>query len=272
MTEERIGIYAGKGVLPIKVAESITKSNKEVFIIAIKGLTDKNIEKFPHQWMRFGQIGLAMNLLKKNNCNELVIIGGARIPNFFFLFPDFFGLKLFFSLFKIRNKGDAEIIKTIINYIESKVKIKIVGAENFLKNILMSKGILTETNITKNNLNCIELGVKTCSKIGNNDIGQACIISNNEVIITEDINGTDYMLYRALKEKHNDISGGFLIKMLKPIQDPRVDLPTVGLNTLRLINELGLDGIILEDKKAFLVDKKKMIKYANQNNLFIYGI
>ena len=105
MTEKRIGIYAGKGVLPIKVAESITKSNKEVFIIAIKGLTDKSIEKFPHQWMRFGQIGLAMNLLKKNNCNELVIIGGARIPNFFFLFPDFFGLKLFFSLFKIRNKG-----------------------------------------------------------------------------------------------------------------------------------------------------------------------
>ena len=165
--------------------------------------------------MRFGQIGQAMNLLKKNNCNELVIIGGARVPNFFFLFPDFFGLKLFFSLFKIRNKGDAEIIKTIINYIESKIKIKIVGAENFLQNILMSKGILTETNITKNNLNCIELGVKTCSKIGNNDIGQACIISNNEVIITEDINGTDYMLYRALKEKHNDISGGFLIKMLK---------------------------------------------------------
>ena len=157
-------------------------------------------------------------------------------------------------------------------HLSSKIKIKIVGAENFLQNILMSKGILTETNITKNNLNCIELGVKTCSKIGNNDIGQACIISNNEVIITEDINGTDYMLYRALKEKHNDISGGFLIKMLKPIQDPRVDLPTVGLNTLRLINELGLDGIILEDKKAFLIDKKKMIKYANQNNLFIYGI
>ena len=77
----------------------------------------------------------------------------------------------FFSLFKIRNKGDAEIIKTIINYIESKIKIKIVGAENFLQNILMSKGILTETNITKNNLNSIELGVKTCLKIGNNDIG-----------------------------------------------------------------------------------------------------
>ena len=79
MTEKSIGIYAGKGVLPIKVAESITKSNKEVFIIAIKGLTDKNIEKFPHQWMRFGQIGLAMNMLKKNNCNELVIIGGGYL-------------------------------------------------------------------------------------------------------------------------------------------------------------------------------------------------
>ena len=272
MSVERIGIYAGKGVLPIKVAENIVKSNKKVFIIAIKGLTDRNIEKFPHQWMRFGQIGLAMRLLKKNNCKKLVIIGGAKIPNFFFLFPDFFGLKLFFSLFIIRKSGDAEIIKTIINYIEKKVKIKIVGADNFLADILMTKGNLTNTDIKSSNINDIDLAIKICSEIGNSDTGQACIVSNGKAIIAEDINGTDFMLYKAIKEKNHEISGGFLIKMLKPIQDKRVDLPTVGLNTLKLINELGLNGIVLEDKKAFLVDKDKMIEYANQKNLFIYGI
>lgn len=272
MSVERIGIYAGKGVLPIKVAENILKSNKKVFIIAIKGLTDRNIEKFPHQWMRFGQIGLAMRLLKRNNCKKLVIIGGAKIPNFFFLFPDFFGLRLFFTLFSIRKSGDAEIIKTIINYIEKKVKIKIVGADNFLADILMTKGNLTNTDIKGSNINDIDLAIKTCSEIGNSDTGQACIVSNGKVIIAEDINGTDFMLYKAIKEKNHEISGGFLIKMLKPIQDKRVDLPTVGLNTLKLINELGLDGIVLEDKKAFLVDKDKMIEYANQKNLFIYGI
>ena len=92
------------------------------------------------------------------------------------------------------------------------------------------------------------------------------------MIITEDINGTDYMLYKAIKNKKKEARGGFLIKMLKPIQDPRVDLPTVGINTLKLIKELGLNGIILENKKAFLVDKENMIKYADKNNLFIFGI
>ena len=184
----------------------------------------------------------------------------------------FFGLRLFFSLFIIRKSGDAEIIKTIINYIEKKVKIKIVGADNFLADILMTKGNLTNTDIKSSNINDIDLAIKTCSEIGNSDTGQACIVSNGKVIIAEDINGTDFMLYKAIKEKNHKISGGFLIKMLKPIQDKRVDLPTVGLNTLKLINELDLDGIVLEDKKAFLVDKDKMIEYANQKNLFIYGI
>ena len=136
----------------------------------------------------------------------------------------------------------------------------------------MTKGNLTNTVIKSSNFNDIDLAIKTCSEIGNSDTGQACIVSNGKTIITEDINGTDFMLYKAIKEKNHEISGGFLIKMLKPIQDNRVDLPTVGLNTLKLINELGLDGMVLEDKKAFLVDKDKMIEYANQKNLFIYGI
>ena len=98
MSDERIGIYAGRGILPIKVAESIIKLEKKVFLLGIKDLANKNIEKYPHKWMRFGQIGLAMKTLRKYNCTKLVIIGGANIPNFFFLFPDFTGLKLFYLL------------------------------------------------------------------------------------------------------------------------------------------------------------------------------
>ena len=136
----------------------------------------------------------------------------------------------------------------------------------------MTNGALTKSKINDSNYKDIDLAVKTCKKIGNDDLGQACIVSNGKVIITEDINGTDYMLYKAIKNKKEEARGGFLIKMLKPIQDPRVDLPTVGINTLKLIKELGLSGIILENKKAFLVDKENMIKYADKNNLFIFGI
>ena len=94
MSDERIGIYAGRGILPIKVAESIIKLEKKVFLLGIRDLANKNIEKYPHKWMRFGQIGLAMKTLRKYNCTKLVIIGGANIPNFFFLFPDFYFLYL----------------------------------------------------------------------------------------------------------------------------------------------------------------------------------
>ena len=267
-----IGIYAGKGVLPLKVAQSIKNSGKDVFIIAIKGLTDKGIEEFPHRWMRFGQIGLAMKMLRNNYCDELVIIGGAHIPNFFLLFPDFSGLKLFFSLFKVRKSGDALIIKTIINYIESIQGIKITGADVFLQDFLMPKGTITNTWLDKKSLTDIRLAEETCTQLGIEDKGQACIVANGKVIALEDINGTDYMLYKSFKDRRAQLKGGLLMKILKPIQDPRVDLPTVGINTLKLVKKTGLRGIVLQSEKAFLVDKEKMIDFANKENLFIHGI
>jgi DUF1009 family protein len=268
----KIGIYAGKGTLPIKVAQTITDSGKDVFIIAIKGLTNKDIERFPHKWLRFGQIGAAMKMLRKNYCDELVIIGGAHIPNFFLLFPDFSGLKLFFSLFKVRKNGDASIIKTIINYIEVIQGIKVTGADVYLTDILMPKGTITNTLPRNNSLNDIRLAEETCMKVGAKDDGQACLVANGKVIAVEDINGTDFMLYEALNHKIDNLDGGFLMKTLKPIQDPRVDLPTVGIDTLKLINQIGLSGIVLQSNKAFIVDKKEMIDFANANNLFIHGV
>ena len=268
----RIGIYAGKGILPIKVAQKITDSGKDVFIIAIRGLTNKGIERFPHKWLRFGQIGKAMKMLRENYCTELVIIGGAHIPNFFLLFPDFSGLKLFFSLFKVRKNGDASIIKTIIDYIEVIQGIKVIGADVYLKDILMPKGTITNTLPGNNSLNDVRLAEEACMKVGTKDDGQACLVANGKVIAVEDINGTDFMLYESLKLKVDNLEGGFLMKTLKPIQDPRVDLPTVGINTLKLINQIGLSGIILQSNKAFIIDKKEMIDFANANNLFIHGI
>jgi DUF1009 family protein len=267
-----IGVYAGKGNLPLKVAKSIKDSGSDVFIIAIKGITDDRIEKFPHKWMRFGQIGLAMKTLNTNNCKELVIIGGAYIPNFFLLFPDLSGLRLFFSLFKVRKDGDASIIKTIINYIETIKGIKIIGADKYLTDILMTKGTLTNRLLSESLCSDIKIAELACKKVGSEGNGQACIVSNGEVVTVEDINGTDYMLYKILKINPKGLKGGLLMKTLKPIQDSRVDLPTVGINTLKLIKKIGLDGIVLESNKAFLVDKEKMIEFSNSQNLFIHGL
>ena len=136
----------------------------------------------------------------------------------------------------------------------------------------MPKGTITNTLPRNNSLNDIRLAEETCIKVGAKDDGQACLVANGKVIAVEDINGTDFMLYEALNHKIDNLDGGFLMKTLKPIQDPRVDLPTVGINTLKLINQIGLSGIVLQSNKAFIVDKKEMIDFANANNLFIHGV
>ena len=116
----------------------------------------------------------------------------------------------------------------------------------------MPKGTITNTLPRNNSLNDIRLAEETCMKVGAKDDGQACLVANGKVIAVEDINGTDFMLYEALNHKIDNLDGGFLMKTLKPIQDPRVDLPTVGINTLKLINQIGLSGIVLQSNKAFL--------------------
>ena len=136
----------------------------------------------------------------------------------------------------------------------------------------MPKGTITNTLPGNNSLNDVRLAEEACMKVGTKDDGQACLVANGKVIAVEDINGTDFMLYESLKLKVDNLEGGFLMKTLKPIQDPRVDLPTVGINTLKLINQIGLSGIILQSNKAFIIDKKEMIDFANANNLFIHGI
>ena len=100
----------------------------------------------------------------------------------------------------------------------------------------MPKGTITNTGLDKKSFTDISLAEETCTQLGIEDKGQACIVSNGKVIALEDINGTDYMLFRSFKDSKDQLKGGLLMKTLKPIQDPRVDLPTVGIDTLKPVS------------------------------------
>ena len=101
----KVGLIAGDGNFPLEVAKSIYQQEKKVFIIALKGSASKNIEQYPHLWIRLGQIGKAIKALKENHCEELIIIGGVKKPNVWFLNPDFGALKLFIKLIMLPVKG-----------------------------------------------------------------------------------------------------------------------------------------------------------------------
>ena len=268
----KVGLIAGDGSFPLEVADSISQKNKGVFIVALKDAASKDVERYPHIWIRMGQIGKAIQFLKENNCEELILIGGVKKPNVWLLKPDFGALKLFFKLIMLPVKGDASILKTLINFLEIDNKFKVVGAEKYISHLLMSEGLLVGEKIDEKTQIDIDVAIANCKNIGSKDIGQACIVVDKEIIASEDESGTDKMLKDIISKKIRFNKKGVLVKLVKPIQDRRVDLPAIGLQTMRLVKEIGLCGIALENRSSFISDKNQVIKFASANNIFIYGL
>ena len=268
----KVGLIAGDGSFPLEVAKSISQKNKEIFIIAIKGSASKDIERYPHLWIRIGQIGKAIRALKENNCKELILIGGVKKPNVWLLRPDFGALKLFFKLIILPIKGDASILKTLLNFLEKDNKFKVVGAEKYISYLLMSKGLIAGEKINEKANIDIDIAVENCKNIGSKDIGQACVVVNGQIIASEDSSGTDKMLRGIISKEIRFNNEGVLVKLAKPIQDRRVDLPAIGMQTIKLAKEIGLCGIAIEEKSSFISNKERVIKFANKNNIFIFGL
>lgn len=267
----KVGLIAGEGNFPLEVAQSISQKNIEVFIVALKNITSKDIERYPHIWVRIGQIGKAIQALKENNCEELILIGGVKKPNVWLLKPDFGALKLFFKLVMLPSKGDASILKTLLKFLEIDNKFKVVGAEKYIPHLLMSEGLLAGEKIDKQTQIDIDIAIANCSNIGFKDIGQACVVVNGEIIASEDVSGTDIMLTNLVSKEIKFSKKGVLVKLAKPIQDKRVDLPVIGMQTIHLVKEIGLRGIAIENRSSFILEKEQVIKFASDNDIFIYG-
>ena len=268
----KVGLIAGDGSFPLEVAKSVSQKNNEIFIIAIKGSASKDIERYPHLWIRIGEIGKAIKALKENNCKEVILIGGVKKPNVWLLRPDFGALKLFFKLIILPIKGDASILKTLLNFLEKDNKFKVVGAEKYIPYLLMSKGLIAGEKINEQSNIDIDIAIENCKNIGSKDIGQACVVVNGQIIASEDSLGTDKMLRDIISKEIRFNNEGVLVKLVKPIQDRRVDLPAIGLQTIKLAKEIGLCGIAIEDKSSFISNKEGVIEFANKNNIFIFGL
>jgi len=188
------------------------------------------------------------------------------------LLIEIFPFVLFFKLIILPIKGDASILKTLLNFLEKDNKFKVVGAEKYISHLLMDEGLIAGQKIEDKTRNDINIAIKRCKNIGSKDIGQACVVANGKIIASEGILGTDKMLKDIILRKIRFKNEGVLVKLAKPIQDRRVDLPAIGIRTIQLIKEIGLSGIALEEKSSFISEKEKVIEFANKNNIFIFGI
>ncbi len=258
-----IGLIFGETDFPKYIHKKI-KGKKKYIII---DLTKKNFFKKDKNSFSFsiGQFGKIISTLKKNNCRKVLFAGKVDRPNFAEMKLDLKGIFHISRIIKKSKLGDSALLKEIIN-IFRKEKIKTVNSTIFTPELNLSKGIYTSLKPDKTSKIDIRKALNKLKKT--NPLGhiQGAISRNNQVIL-EKKEGTRNLLKKIKKQKK--INSGVLVKFPKVKQDLRIDLPTVGLETIKDCKAAGLKGIVMKHKKNVFLDKNKSIKYANKHKIFI---
>ena len=259
-----IGLIFGETDFPKQILKKIKGKKKYLIIDLTK---NKNFRKDKKSYsVSLGQFGKIINILKKNQCKKVLFAGKVKKPKFSKLRLDLKGIYYMPRIIKSSKLGDAAILKEIIN-IFKKEKIKTISSLAFNPELSLKKGNYSKTNPNKEDKVDINKAIKTLNKLGKYTFSQGAIVRNNKVIGIEGKGGTQKMLKRCKSKKFKN--KGVLVKFPKKKQDLRIDLPTVGLNTLKQCKLSGLKGIVLKNKQNVFLEKKKCISFANKNKMFI---
>jgi len=257
-----IGLFLGDTDFSEVVLNKIKKLKKKYFIIdfskANKFKNDKNSYR-----ISIGKFGKIIKLIKEKQSKKVLFAGKIAKPNFSSLRLDLKGIYYMPSVIRAAKIGDAAIIKSIIKILANE-GIQVISSIFFNPELSLKKGNYSKTKPSKKEIISINKGRTYFSKIDNLDHMQALVVKDGKIIAKEGREGTKNML-----SKLNPKSDGILIKLPKRKQDLRMDLPTIGLQTLKDIKKYGLKGLVLKSKKNIFLDKKKVISFANKNKIFI---
>jgi len=258
-----IGLIFGETDFPKYIYKKI-KDKKKYLIIDLtkKKLFRKDKDSFS---VSIGQLGKIISILKQYNCKKVLLAGKVKKPNFSKLKLDFKGVYYIPRIIKKAKLGDVALLREIIN-IFKKERIQTISSTTFTPELNLSKGIYSKL---KPNLKD-KIDIKNALKALNTSNQYSHIqgaVSRNNIVILEKKEGTQKMLKNIKKIKN--IVKGVLVKFPKKKQDYRVDLPTIGLKTLKQCKMSGIKGIVLKHKRNIFLDKIKSINYANKNKMFI---
>lgn len=267
---KKLGIIAGGGTLPQKIVAQCQQQNREYFVVALKGhALEEWVNTTPHSWVRMGAAGKIIEDLKQNNVKTLVLAGGVRRPSWAELRPDAKGAKILAKI-GLKSMGDDGLLKVLMTELE-KEGFELVSARDILPDMTVEKKIFTRTKPDDQALRDIERGWEVLKSLSTADVGQAVIIQQGLVLGVEAIEGTAALIQRCGDLKR-DGAGGVLVKISKEGQDLRVDMPTIGVETIEQAAVSGLRGVALEAGKTQILDQQATIQKADDLGLFVMGV
>lgn len=267
-----VGILAGGGPLPGTVAQAAAAAGRPVYILGFEGFVEPAvIESWPHDYVRLGAAGQILALLRQHGCTDLVLIGPVRRPSLRSLCPDAEGARILARLGRALFAGDDGLLAALVRILGEE-GFHVRGAHEFLTQAIVEQpGVLGTMVPDDQALRDIQQGVRVVQALGALDIGQGCVVQNGVVLAVEAMEGTDRMLVRA-GECRQPGDGGVLVKLLKPGQEKRADMPAIGPVTVRNAHAAGLRGIAFEAGYTLLMDRDACVETADRLGIFLVAI
>lgn len=266
----KLGILAGGGSLPARLIEACRASGRPFHVLAFRDHADPALlADAPVDWLRLGEAGASFDLLRQAGVGEVVMAGPVRRPSLTELRPDWRTVRLAARL-GMQALGDDGLLSAVVRELEGE-GFRVVGIEEVLGDLLATAGTYGRLEPDERGWADIHRGFAVARALGALDIGQAVVVQQGLVLGVEAIEGTDALIARCAGLRR-DGPGGVLVKLPKPGQERRADLPTIGTVTLRNAAEAGLRGIAVEAGGALVVGRDEVAATADQLGLFVVGV
>jgi DUF1009 family protein len=264
-----IGIIAGTGDLPGIIARDARDRGFKVITIALENLASPDLNKLSDEikWINVGKLGELIDTLKEFDVKEAIMAGKVSKTLIYKskVTPDLRAVKLLFSL---KDKSDDSILNAITKELE-KEGIHIIDTPAFSPNLLTPEGVLTEYPPTMDEWKDVEFGWRIAKEIGRLDIGQTVVVKGQAVMAVEAIEGTDEAILRGGKLSGE---GAVVIKVSKPHQDMRLDVPVIGIDTIKSMVEVRARVIAVEAQRSMIINRERLIKEAEESGISVVGI
>jgi DUF1009 family protein len=270
-----LGIIAGGGDLPIAIAECRAQDGKDGFVVALKGLADEGVTRFPHEWVSLGETGRTLSLLKQHGCGEIVLAGKVSRPKWSDLRLDAKAVMTLPKVLTAARKGDDALLRSLVDLFENE-GFRVVSVAEAAPALVAQARTYSHAAPSREERDDIQLGAQVVRALGRFDVGQAAVVCEGLVLAVEAAEGTDAMIARVPKLSEH-IRGtpskrrGVLVKARKVTQDGRTDLPVIGVQTIENAAAAGLRGVAVEAGSALIVNEEVVVQTADRLSLFVLG-
>ncbi len=276
---KRVGLIAGWGDFPVVVARTLQEAGVEVYCAMLHGHADKRLEQYctKVQWSGVAKLSCKIRFFRQNNVQHVTMAGKLFKTIMFQRFawlrhiPDLRFVKYFYHHFMTNKAGraDDELLLTVVKIFQD-VGMHMAAATDFAPQLLIGEGVLTRQDVTQYTWQDVAYGWHLAKEMGRLDIGQTVVVRGRAIVAVEALEGTDQCIQRA--GELCPVGGFTVVKVAKPQQDMRFDVPTIGIKTLQNIHAAGGKVLAIEADKTIVLNQEEVVQFANSHGMSIVAI